>query len=235
MEKLLEQLVERLKKALDARLKSVILYGSAAEGKQDKWSDLNVFCVVDEVDRPALEAVEPVMRWWREKSNPAPLLMGEAEASGSTDCFPIEFHDMLERRRVLYGADSIAGLEIDDSFYRAQVEYQLRAKQIRLRQKAAAAMADGDLLIRLMAESVSTFLVLSRHALRLAGREAPLDRRALAEKVEEAFGADARAFYTLLSLREGTLKLKHAEAGPLYDRYMDAISNIVAAVDAMEK
>jgi hypothetical protein len=58
---------------------------------------------------------------------------------------------------------------------------------------------------------------------------------ALAEKVEEAFGADARAFYTLLSLREGTLKLKHAEAGPLYDRYMETISKIVAAVDAMEK
>lgn len=236
MEKLLEQLVERLTKALEVRLKSVILYGSAAdEGRSDKWSDLNVFCVVDDVDRAALAAVEPVMRWWREKSNPAPLLMGEAEVGGSTDCFPIEFHDMLERRRVLYGADAIAGLEIDDSFYRAQVEYQLRAKQIRLRQKAAAAMVDGDLLIRLMAESLSTFLVLSRHALRLSGNEAPFDKRSLAAMVEEAFGADATPFYTLLSLREGTLKLKHAEAGQLYDSYMETISSIVAAVDALEK
>jgi len=236
MEKLLEQLVERLKKGLDARLKSVILYGSAAEeGRRDKWSDLNVFCVLDEVDRAALEAVEPVVRWWREKLNPAPLLMSEAEISGATDCFPIEFHDMLERRRVLQGKDVIAGLAIDDVFYRAQVEHELRAKQIRLRQKAAAAMADGDLLIRLMAESLSTFLVLSRHALRLAGKDAPFERRALAQKVEEAFGADARAFYTLLSLREGTQQVKPAEAGPLYDRYMETISSVVSAVDALER
>lgn len=236
MEKLLEQLVAKLTKALEARLESVILYGSAAEEvRRDKWSDLNVFCVVDEVDRSMLEAVEPVMRWWRGQSHPAPLLMGAAEVSGSTDCFPIEFHDMLERRRVLYGRDAIAGLEIDYSFYRAQVEHELRAKQIRLRQKAAGAMADGDLLIRLMAESLSTFLVLSRHALRLAGKEAPFERREVASKVEEAFGADAGAFYTLLSHREGTLKLRHAEAGALYDRYMETIGRVVSAVDAIER
>jgi hypothetical protein len=115
------------------------------------------------------------------------------------------------------------------------VEFQLRAKQIRLRQKAAAAMADGDLLIRLMAESVSTFLVLSRHALKLAGKEAPFERRALAAKLEEAFGIDAGAFYTLLSLREGALKLRQAEAGPLYDRYMETIGSVVSAVDTMSK
>jgi predicted nucleotidyltransferase len=235
MEKLLGQLTEKLKKALEGRLKSIVLYGSAAGGSRDKWSDFNVFCVVDEVDRGALGGAEPVVRWWREQGQPSPLLMGEAEVRASTDCFAIEFHDMLERREVLYGADPIAGLEIDDSFYRAQVEHELRAKLIRLRQKAAAAMVDQDLLIRLMGESVSTFLVLGRHALRLAGRQAPFAKREIALTLEEAFGTDSRPFYTLLSLREGAVKLRQSEAGELFDAYVNSIQSVVAAVDAMER
>lgn len=235
MEKLLEQLTAKLKQALDERLRSVVLYGSAAGGSRDKWSDLNVFCVVDTVDREALSAAEPVIRWWREQSQPSPLLMGEGEVRASTDCFSIEFHDMLERREVLYGPDPIAGLEIDDSFYRAQVEHELRAKLIRLRQKAASAMVDQELLIRLMGESVSTFLVLGRHALRLSGRQAPFVKREIAAAMEEAFGADSRPFYTLLSLREGALKLKQSEAGELFDAYVSSIQSVVEAVDAMEK
>ena len=236
MEKLLKQLLEKAKAALGDRLKSVVLYGSAAEeGQPDKWSDLNVFCVVDKVDRTALEAMEPVVRWWRAQSNPAPLLMGEAEVRESTDCFAIEFHDMMERRRVLHGADPMAGLEIDDSFYRAQVEHELRAKLIRLRQKASAAMVDSELLIRLMAESLTTFLVLSRHALKLAGLDAPFERRALVAAVAEAWGTDPAPFYTLLSLREGGTKVKHHEAGPLFDAYLESIQAIVAAVDGIGK
>ena len=236
MEKLLEQLISKLKKALDERLKSIVLYGSAANrGDRDKWSDLNIFCVVDVVDRPVLAAAEPVIRWWREQSQPAPLLMGEAEVRESTDCFSIEFHDMLERRQALFGTDPIEGLQIDDSFYRAQVEHELRAKLIRLRQKAASAMVDSDLLIRLMAESLSTFLVLGRHALRLSGREAPFEKRAIVAAVEQAFGVEPSAFYTLLSLREGALKLKQQEAGQLFDSYMKSIQAVVVAVDGMAK
>ena len=44
----------------------------------------------------------------------------------------------------------ISALVIDDSFYRAQVEHELRAKLLRLRQKAAGMLSDQDLLRRLL-------------------------------------------------------------------------------------
>ena len=36
--------------------------------------------------------------------------MSEDEVHNSADSFPIEFHDMKERRRVLFGLDVIADL-----------------------------------------------------------------------------------------------------------------------------
>ena len=65
---------------------------------------------------------------------------------------------MQERRRVIYGDDLIKDLKIDFSFYRALVEHELRAKQIRLRQKAAEMLSQPARLVKLMTDSVSTFL-----------------------------------------------------------------------------
>jgi len=153
MEQKLEELVERLRGAHGERLVSVILYGSAASSDyHGEFSDLNVLCVLTRVTPVELGASEPIFKWWRD-GNPTPLLLSEEEVRTSTDCFPIEFHDMQERRRVLFGQDVIEKLEIDKTFYRAQVEHELRAKLLRLRQKAAGILADKQGLLRLMIDS----------------------------------------------------------------------------------
>src|SRR5712692_11795988 len=111
MEHLLNQLLERLTKAYGSRMVSVVLYGSAVAGDHHQgFSDLNVLCVLDQITARDLEASESVFRWWREKKNPAPLLLTEHEVRTSTDCFAIEFHDMKQHHRILYGADVISPL-----------------------------------------------------------------------------------------------------------------------------
>ena len=166
MQKLITELTERLTKTFSDRLVSVVLYGSAAAGEYDeRFSDINVLCVLTQVTPMELRDSEAIFRWWRQKGNPAPLLLSEQEVQTSADCFPIEFHDMQERRRILAGTDLIESLPLDDRYYRAQVEYQLRAKLLRLRQKAAGVLNDKALLRRLLMDSVSTFCVLFRHAL----------------------------------------------------------------------
>ena len=149
----LDQIVERLRKALDSNLVSVVLYGSAASGDyNEKFSDFNLLCVLTRITPAELRAVEPDFRWWRDKGNPSPLLLTEHELETSTDCFPIEFHDIRDHHRILYGPNLVEALEIDRSFYRAQVECQLRTKLLRLRQKGGGLLSDKDALRRLLAE-----------------------------------------------------------------------------------
>lgn len=236
MQKVLDELVKRLSKAYGDQLVSVILYGSAAAGDYEgTFSDLNVFCVLREVTPRELSQAEPVFRWFRSLDNPAPLLMSEHEVRTSTDCFPMEFHDMQEQKRVLYGQDVVSALEIDDSFYRAQVEYQLRAKMLRLRQKGAGVMNDRDMLLQLLADSASTFCVLCRHALRLHGVAAKWQKRDIVEQVREKFGISAAAFATLLDIREQKIKPRAVEPLPLYENYLKEIQVVVDAVDILEK
>ena len=232
----LDQLVERLRKSLVDDVLSVILYGSAATGDaHDKFSDLNVLCVLRQITPAQLAAAETVFHWWREQGNPAPLLLTEHEVRTSTDCFAIEFYDIKRHHRVLYGADVVADLAIDDSFYRGQVEHELRAKLLRLRQKASGVLSDKKALCDLLVDSVSTFCVLFRHALILHGCENVSRKREIIELARQRFGIDPAPFLTLLDLRQENAKGQNAAPEKLLGEYLKEIGKVIDAVDVLEK
>jgi hypothetical protein len=236
MENDLSQLLEKLTQAFGDRLVSVVLYGSAAAGDHHEgFSDLNVMCVLPEITTRELEASEPIFRWWREKKNPSPLLLSELEAATCSDCFAIEFHDMKTNHRILQGKDVISNLTLDDSFYRAQVEHELRAKVLRLRQKASGTLSDKDVLRRLLADSISTFCVLFRHALILHGVNVKAKKRDIIEQTRETFAIDPLPFTKLLDLREDRVKARDLEPVVLLDSYLKQISVVIDAVDRLEK
>jgi predicted nucleotidyltransferase len=232
----LDQVVEKLRKALDVNLVSIVLYGSAAAGDRDeRFSDYNILCILTRITPAELRAAEPVFRWWREQGNPAPLLLTSHEVETSTDCFPIEFQDIREHHRILYGPNLVESLEIDRSFYRAQVECQLRTKLLRLRQKGGGVLSDKDALRGLLLDSLSTFCVLFRHALLLSGAAAPAKKREIVEAAGAHFGIDTEPLLTLLGQREGTVKPKEIEPEPLFSRYIIQIEKVIDAVDVLAK
>jgi hypothetical protein len=177
---------------------------------------------------------EPIFKWWRAEGNPSPLLLSEEELRTSTDCFPVEFHDMQERHRILYGANVIQELVIDRTFYRAQVEMELRAKLLRLRQKAAEVLLDKPVLLRLMIDSVPNFLVLARHALLLSEQPSGWKKREIVRHLPD-IGVDAAPFDILLDLREQSKRAGDVEPAALFAAYLQQIQALVSHVDRIEK
>jgi predicted nucleotidyltransferase len=232
MEKLLSQLVEKLQKAYGERLISVVLYGSAACGDhQPKFSDINVLCVLEAIAPRELAACEEISRWWRERGNSALLLMTERDVSESADCFAIEFTGIQRSHRLLYGKDVVSILTIGRQFYRAQVERELRAKLLRLRQKAAGMMSRPDLLRRLLLDSVSTFCALFGHALALRGVDAPQKKREVMALAREHFQIDAAPFEKLLDVREGRIKPREADPVALLGPYLEGVGAVIGRME----
>ena len=236
LEKRIDDLVAKLQSALGDRLLSVILFGSAAMGDlQQQRSDLNLLCVVSQLGVDELGRCGPLFRAWREQGNPAPLLLTVEEVKTSTDCFPMEFQDMSEHREVVYGEDVIAQLPIDRSFYRAQVEHELRSKQIRLRQKGADLLSTPERLSELMQDSLSTFCVLGRHALVLSGREPKYKKAEILAELESAIGRDMKASNAILAVRSTGKKSGVANAAALFEAYLSEMDSLVRFVDALQR
>ena len=233
MEEKLSRLVERLKSAFGDRLVAVVLYGS---GGTEDWnkdsSDLNVLCVLSRITPAELGLAEPILHWWQKDGNPPPLLLTADEVPASTDCFPMEFHDMQRHRRVLYGSDVIASISVENKYYRAQLEHELRAKQLRLRQRAAEVLSQPDRLRRLMTDSVSTFCVLGRHALILGGQPSYWKKQEVVAALANAIGSPLNGIDEILALRTSGKRLTDGETVPLLERYLVDITALVRFVDA---
>jgi len=230
----LKELVGKLERAYNDRLLSVILYGSGASNENNHVSDLNVLCVLKQITPRELSEGEPILRWWREHGYPSPLLMSEEEAHNSADSFPIEFRDMKDRRKLLFGVDVIADLHIDTRYYRAQIEHELRSKLLRLRQQGARVLSDPEALLKLCVDSVTTFCVLGRHALLVAGVHAKVERRAVVRQLGETLKLDMTPFGKLLDIRENKSGGDLGDPGELFAQYLETVRVMVEFVDQLE-
>ena len=133
-EKQINEFISRLRAASGENLLSVILYGSAADGEfHPEFSNVNLLCVLRETTFATLAAMAPAVEWWTRQKHHAPLVLTREEMERSTDVFSIEFLDMKQRHRVLFGEDVLSGLQIPMHLHRAQLEYELREKLILLR------------------------------------------------------------------------------------------------------
>jgi predicted nucleotidyltransferase len=233
-EKQIEEFVAKLRQAAGNNLESVILYGSAASGSfHPDLSDINLLCVLREISFGALQALAPVLKSWAEQKRTAPLLFSSEELQRSADVFAIEFMDMKEHHKVLFGSDPLPGLDVPPDRHRAQVEYELREKLILLRQRLVLSLNDENSMWTLLMQSLPAFTTLFRHALIALGDTPPKSKQATLQALATRISFDSSAFTKLLSLREKPEDRKSADVKDIVSRYLSAIQQVTAAVDKM--
>ncbi len=234
MEKLLNELVKRLQEAYGEDLISIVLYGSAAGGDyHEKFSDLNVLCVLRVVGVPELRKTGPAVKWWLDKKQPVPLLLSVEEIENAHDAFPIEFLDIQQNHRMLFGKDVVSGIRVSTLHHRQQVERELRAGLLRLRSRYLAVLRHEKEVVELMARSLASFATLARHALILAGEPAPVRKREIIAAASKRFHLHPLPFETLLGIREGTKKVSGEPVHALFASYLEQITRLAEAVDKL--
>jgi hypothetical protein len=229
----LDDLVTQLRAAYGARLDSVVLYGSAAAGEHiPKRSDYNVLLLLKELDANALSSASAVARAWSDAGNPPPMTMTVDEWRGSADVFPMEYADILDRHRVLYGTPPFDGVSVNTSDLRLQLEQQVMGKLLQLRQGALLAGTDGKRQAELIAASLSTMMVLFRAVVRLNGEKPDTDNAALARRVGALAGFDAAPFVRAVQHVRGEQKVESNDAGTTLAGYIDGIRKLQRYLDA---
>jgi hypothetical protein len=228
----LDDLVTQLRAAYGARLNSVVLFGSAAAGEHiPKRSDYNVLLLLNEIDASSLASASAVARAWSDAGNPPPMTMTVDEWRGSADVFPMEYADILDRHRVLYGTPPFDGLSVSMHDLRLQLEHQVMGKLLQLRQGTLLAGMDGKRQVELIAASLSTMMVLFRAVLRLKGEKPDTDNTAVAERVGTLAGFDAAPFVRAVQHVRGERKLESGEAGVVLTDYLAGIRRLQRYLD----
>jgi hypothetical protein len=230
----LDELVSQLKLAYGGALRSVVLYGSAVAGEHiAKKSDYNVLVVVDSITVENLRNAAAVASAWANDGNPPPMTFTSAEWKSSSDIFPMEYADILERHRVLFGEAPFEGIGVSQSDLRLQVEHQAMGKLLQLRQGVMAAAGDSKNQIALLEDSLSTLMVIFRGVARVSGEGAPKDYEELANAVARRAGFDAGPFVKVIRHVRGGEKLPRESAVTVLGGYLAGMEKLVAYLDSL--
>lgn len=236
IEKLLTEFSKRAQQAFDAQLQCVVLYGSAATGEFDPGrSDINLLVLLQKLDFATLQTARPLLNWWLEQGCSWPLLLSVEEFLRSGDAFPMEITDIFAKHRTVQGTFDLPAPHVDPALHRAQLEHELRSKLLRLRQKSIPLLDQPKELLRLMENSLPTFLVLLRHALLLAGHSPGFDRRANLRLAAEKLGLQAAPFLEILDTRQGQVSPKTVDSVQLFESYLAQVQVLVHLADRLSE
>ena len=225
----LEELVRQLQLAYGGGLRSVVLFGSAVAGEHDpKKSDYNVLVIVDSLPLERLRAVAAVSKAWAEDGNPPPMTFTANEWQSSSDIFPMEYADILERHRVLHGDSPFNGISVSPSDLRLQVEQQTMGKLLQLRQATMGAGGDSKLQLAVLEKSLSTLMVIFRGVSRLFGEVPSQDYEELTRSLARRAGFSPDPFLRVVRHVRGTEKIPRESAVGILEAYLAAMERLVA-------
>jgi len=224
----LEELVRQLQLAYGDGLRSVVLFGSAVAGEHTKKSDYNVLVVVHALPLEKLRAVAAVSKAWADDGNPPPMTFTTSEWKSSADIFPMEYADILERHRVLFGEDPLAGMKVNPADLRLEVEQQAMGKLLHLRQATMGAGGDRRLQLELLEKSLSTLMVIFRGVARLHGDVPSPDYEELTKSLAQRAGFQPDAFVKVIHHVRGVEKIPKDGAEAILEQYLSAMERLVA-------
>ena len=217
-------------------LLSVFLYGSAAgEDFVPGLSDYNLGVVLRSVRPDHLRrAAVKVPRWGRRRISP-PLFLDPSFILQSLDVFPIEFMEMKETHRILYGPDPLAGLQVGFANLRHQCESEIRAKLLGLRQGYLRAASRPKDVVALALGSLKPVLLVLRNFLRLRGESVPQNISGVVDRVEARTSLSLAAVRRLLAARAGVREMKHPEIIPLFEAYLEEVRAIAERIESFNE
>jgi hypothetical protein len=138
---------------LGSSLRSIVLFGSAAENRLRATSDVNVLIVLGDFDHQQVEAMSEVLLAANAAVRLNVMWLLEHEIGQAVEAFTVKFADIIRRRRVLHGSDPFSGLKIPRHAAIARLRQVLLNLVLRLRASYALDSRREERLAVVLAET----------------------------------------------------------------------------------
>jgi len=211
---------------------SIVLYGSGARGDYiPRRSDLNFLIVLTEEGIKELSRAFRVVAKWHRRRVTTPLFMTNEYIATSLDTFPLEFMNIKQHYRVLWGKDPLAETEIRREQLRLQCEREIKGKLLQLRGAYLASRGWGRNLVALASHSLTAFLSIFQGILYLLDKEIPHQKGEVIQAMAAETGLDAVPFARLWEVKEGKVKLPAKKIKGLMKSYLQEVSRLASWID----
>jgi predicted nucleotidyltransferase len=230
--RVLEDFVEAAKDALGPTLRSVVLFGSAAEGQMRPTSDVNVILVLTAFDRARADRLREPLRVAYAAVRLSAMFLLDSEVAPAAEAFAQKFADVLRRRRILWGPDPFTGLAIPRDALLRRLRQVLLNLTIRLRALYVGRSLREEQLARAVADAAGPLGTCAASLLDLEGKPTAAPGEAL-RQLTASMGSDwGETLAQLAACREGRALAPRA-AGDVLFRMLELASHMRARAEAL--
>ncbi len=185
--RVLTEFVGATQAAFAADLRSIILFGSAAEGRLRATSDVNLLLVLTTFDQARAGELRNPLRVAQAAIRLSPMFILEAELPSSITAFAEKFSDILRRRKVLFGPDPFVGVTIPRKILITRLDQVLLNLILRLREAYVMRGLREEQLARAIADAAGPLRSCAATLLELEGQTLSSPKAAL-EKFVQTLG-----------------------------------------------
>ncbi len=225
---------EKLKDIHKENLRSVVIYGSAiGEDFIVGKSNINIIVVLKNIEFSDLKKSLKVVNEGRKKGIVVPLFFTEEYIRSSTDVFPIEFLEIKQNYRVVYGEDLFRQLPVNPKNTRLQCEQQIKGGLIRLRQVYLEIGMKEKEIRNLLISSFTSLIPIFKYILKLNDSNFETNKREIIiEKLNKEFNVSKEVFLTVWKLKKGEKVQQDIET--LFSQYTSELRKLSLIIDRMK-
>ncbi len=233
-EEIFEKFTADVNAAYGKELVAIYLFGSGAKGEYAaKKSDINFLIILTQKGIGELDRALEFVGKWRKVNVAVPLFLTKEYINSALDTFPVEFLDIKNFNKLVYGEDFLSELAINKNHMRHQVERELRGKLIHLRTGFLSEGNDRNRMQELLAASVSTFSSIFEGLLFLKNEALPSSKIKVFEKTADIFKLDKNVFVQLINIKNQEWRGSAVQLQEITLSYINEIKKLVETVDKM--
>jgi predicted nucleotidyltransferase len=179
VKQVLEEFLQAARESFGQDLLSVVLYGSAAEGKLRATSDVNLVLVLSSFEPSKVDSLRAPLRVAHAAIQLSPMFLLRKEIPAAARYFASQFADSLRRRVILHGQDPFAAISIPREIQILELKQLLLNQILRLRASYVSRSLREEQLDLVIANAIGPLRSSAAALLELQGRPAPSSQNAL--------------------------------------------------------
>lgn len=231
-QQLLRSYLEDVVRVLGKQLEAVLLYGSAVRGEfLPGRSNLNLLLFMSSYETASMKKYVGIHKRWSKEQIVVPLFLTVGDLESASLVFPLEYQDIQDCHRLLWGQDPFVGFKVDARHLAGEVLQGLRGNLLRVRQRLVEGGCTEEAMTILLPLSISALLPVLRGAQRLWGRPVLSHGEPLLKDFEASLGLDLTGLRDVLLLKRGGISPGPKEVPRLTDRYLESLGQLVSAVE----
>ena len=233
IKKALDDFLKAARESFGDQLRSVTLFGSAAEGKLHATSDINLIVVLSVFEQARADQLCQPLRIAQAAFQLRPMFILESEIPEVVRCFAPKFADILRRRVILYGDDAFAGVHVPRDAAILQLKQQLLNITLRLRTGYVVRSLREEQLAVLIAEVIGPASAAAATVLELEGRQVTSPRDAFSLLGLELNVSAWSEAYSRITTIQGAKLIGPGEAQVLLFQILEFIRLVTARVELL--